>query len=201
MEVEKICENVAYWSKTPSRVDKFEDVAHQLHLPCNRKLILDYKTRWNSIYLMLSTVISYKDVFLCLKQRKKLDMEVPSEEEWNMEKEIYERLKLFYDTTNLFSGKDYPTANTFFIKVCGIKETLNDGFLGSNEAISMMASIMIAKFDKYSSGCSIVMAIAVILDPRYKMKLLEFYFLIMNGLEAPNEVRKIHEKCYDLLFK
>ena len=57
---------------------------------------------------MLSTTIAYKDVFLCLKQREKLDMVVPSKEEWNMVKEIYERLKLFYDTTNLFLGQDYP---------------------------------------------------------------------------------------------
>ena len=33
------------------------------------------------------------------------------------------------------------------------------------------------------------------------MKLLEFYFPIMYGPEAPIEVRKIREKCYDLLFE
>ena len=81
---------------------------------------------------MISTVVAYKDVFLRLKQREKLDMEVPLEEEWNMAKEICERLKLFYDTTNLFSGQNYPTSNTFLIKVCEIKETLYDWFLGSN---------------------------------------------------------------------
>ena len=57
--------------------------------------------------------------------------------------------ELFYDTTNLFSGQNYPTTNTFFINVCEIKETSYDWFLGLNEAISMMASSMIAKFDKY----------------------------------------------------
>ena len=103
VEVEKIRENVAYWSTTSSRIDKFEDAARQLH-PCNRKLSLDCKTQSNSTYLMLSTAIVYKDVFLLLKQREKLDMKVPSEEEWNIAKEICERLKLFYDTTNLFSG-------------------------------------------------------------------------------------------------
>ena len=74
--------------------------------------------------------------------------------------------------------QEYPTANTFFIKVCEIKETLYDWFLGSNEPISTMASRMIAKFDKYWSG---IMAIVVILNLRYKMKLLEFYFPIMYG--------------------
>ena len=103
---------------------------------------LDCKTQWNSTYLMLSTAIVYKDVFLRLKHCEKLDMEVPSKDEWNMVKEICERLKLFYDTTNLFSRHNYPTPNTFFIKLCEIRETLYDWFLGSNEAISTMASSM-----------------------------------------------------------
>ena len=28
VEIEKICESVAYWLATPSRMEKFEDVAH-----------------------------------------------------------------------------------------------------------------------------------------------------------------------------
>ena len=74
--------------------------------------------------------------------------------------------------------------------MCEIKETLYDWFLGSNEAISTMASSMIAKFDKYSSKCSIVMAIAVILAPRYKMKLFEFYFPIMYDLKLQMRLEK-----------
>ena len=41
VEIEKICESVAYWLATPSRVEKFEDAARQLSLPCNKKLCLD----------------------------------------------------------------------------------------------------------------------------------------------------------------
>ncbi|WKA08905.1 hypothetical protein VitviT2T_026588 [Vitis vinifera] len=199
VEIEKIRESVAYWSATPSRVEKFEDAARQLRLPCNKKLCLDCKTRWNSTYLMLSIAITYKDVFPRLKQREKLYTTVPSEEEWNLAREICERLKLFYNITKLFSGQNYPTANTFFIKVCEIKEALYDWLICSNEVVSTMASSMLEKFDKYWSGCHIVMAIAVVLDPRYKMKILEFYFPIMYGSEASSEIGKIRQLCYDLL--
>ncbi|WJZ96780.1 hypothetical protein VitviT2T_015431 [Vitis vinifera] len=199
VEIEKIRESVAYWSATPSRVEKFEDAARQLHLPCNKKLCLDCKTRWNSTYLMLSIAITYKDVFPRLKQREKLYTTVPSEEEWNLAREICERLKLFYNITKLFSGRNYPTANTFFIKVCEIKEALYDWLICSNEVVSTMASSMLEKFDKYWSGCHIVMAIAVVLDPRYKMKILEFYFPIMYGSEASSEIGKFCQLCYDLL--
>ena len=98
-EIEKIRDSVAYWSTTPSRVEKFEDADHQLRIPCDKKLTLDCKTRWNSTYLMLSIATTYKDVFLHLKQHEKHYMFVSLEEEWNMEKEICGRLKLFYNIT------------------------------------------------------------------------------------------------------
>nr|CAN83599.1 hypothetical protein VITISV_015691 [Vitis vinifera] len=174
VEIEKIHESVAYWSATPSRMEKFEDAAHQLRIPCNKKLSLDCKTRWNSTYLMLSIAITYKDVFPRLKQREKYYMVVPSEEEWNMAKEICGRLKLFYNITELFLGRNYPTTNTFFIK-------------------------LLQKFDKYWSGCHIVMAITTIFGPRYKIKILEFYFPLMYGSKASNEIEKIRGMCYELL--
>ncbi|RVW49143.1 putative AC transposase [Vitis vinifera] len=199
VEIEKIRESVAYWSATPSRMEKFEDAARQLRIPCNKKLSLDCKTRWNSTYLMLSIAITYKDVFPRLKQREKYYMVVPTEEEWNMAKEICGRLKLFYNITELFSGRNYPTANTFFIKVCEIKEALYDWLICSNDVVKTMASSMLQKFDKYWSGCHIVMAIAAIFDPRYKIKILEFYFPLMYGFEASNEIEKIRGMCYELL--
>ena len=64
-----------------------------------------------------------------------------------------------------------------------------------------MASSMLENFDKYWSGCHIVMTIVVVLDLRYKMKILEFYFPIMYGFEASSEIGKIRQLCYDLLFE
>ena len=104
VEIEKIHNSVAFWSATPLRVEKFEDATRQLRIPCNKKLCLDYRTQWNSTYLMLSIAIAYKDVFPRLKQHEKLYAIVPSEEEWNLAKEICGRLKLFYHRTKLFSG-------------------------------------------------------------------------------------------------
>ena len=149
VEIEKLRDSVAFWSATPSRVVKFKDATRQLWIPCNKKLCLDCKTRWNSTYLMLSIAIAYKDAFPRLTQRKKLYTIVPSEEEWNLAKENCGRLKLFYNITKLFSGQNYPTANTFFIKVCEIKQTLYDWLICSNEVVSTMASSMLENFDKY----------------------------------------------------
>ena len=62
-------------------------------------------------------------------------MFMPSEEEWNMAKEICEHFTLFYNITYLFLWKNYPTKNTFFIKVYEIKEALYDWLICSNDVV------------------------------------------------------------------
>ncbi|KAL0313343.1 UNVERIFIED_CONTAM: hypothetical protein Sradi_5733600 [Sesamum radiatum] len=67
--IEKIHDSIVYWTPSPSRVEKFEETAKQLHANCTKKLNLNCKTRGNSTYLMLETAIIYKDVFPRLKVR------------------------------------------------------------------------------------------------------------------------------------
>ncbi|XP_022886991.1 zinc finger BED domain-containing protein RICESLEEPER 2-like [Olea europaea var. sylvestris] len=67
--VKKICDSVAYWTATPKRSENFELFARQLKIDCEKKLVLDCKTSWNSTYLMLRALI-YNDVFSLLKQRE-----------------------------------------------------------------------------------------------------------------------------------
>ena len=74
-----------------------------------------------------------------------------------MVKEICEMLKLFYDTTNFFQDRIIPQQILFSSKCVRLRKQFYDWFLGSNEVIRTMASSMIAKFDKYWSGYSIVM--------------------------------------------
>jgi hypothetical protein len=45
-----------------------------------------------------------------------------------------------------------------------------------NEYIRSMASKIAQKFDKYWGECNLLMSLAAALDPRYKMKLINFCF-------------------------
>ena len=53
--IERIRDNVIYWTGSPKRRQKFEENACQLRVQCTKELVLDCKTRWNSTYLMFST--------------------------------------------------------------------------------------------------------------------------------------------------
>ena len=61
-----ICDSVVYCTTTPKRIEKFEETTRQLHIDYTKTILLDCMTRWNSTYLMLSTVFMYKSVFVCL---------------------------------------------------------------------------------------------------------------------------------------
>ena len=58
---------------------------------------------------------------------------------------------------------------------------------------------MIAKFNKYWNVIYGIMAIAIVLDPRFKMKLLEFYFPEIYHNDSSYEIDKIRTIWYELV--
>ena len=116
---------------------------------------------------MLSTALIYKDVFSYLAKREVSNTCLPH---------ICGRLELFHSVTEFFSGRKYPTTNMYFALVCELKIALNEWSLSSSEMVSTMTESMLAKFNSYWANVNVVMAVAAILDSRYKMKLLEFYY-------------------------
>ncbi|KAF1889093.1 hypothetical protein Lal_00043312 [Lupinus albus] len=99
----------------------------------------------------------------------------------------------------MISGTKYPTANIYFPKICQIKLAISQWMNSSNEFIKRMAENMMTKFEKYWSVIHDIMRVAIVLDPRYKMALLEFYFDKLYDHDACTQVSKIRELCYDLV--
>ncbi|XP_028071411.1 zinc finger BED domain-containing protein DAYSLEEPER-like isoform X1 [Camellia sinensis] len=58
---------------------------------------------------------------------------------------------------------------------------------------------MLGKFDKYWVIIHGFIGVAIVLDPRYKLSVLEFYFDKLYGDTAEEEIAKIRQLCYDLL--
>ncbi|XP_030942135.1 zinc finger BED domain-containing protein RICESLEEPER 2-like [Quercus lobata] len=155
--IKRIRDSVIYWTGSPKRRQQFEENARQLRVQCTKELVLDCKTHWNSTYLILSTALIYKDVFLHLAKRETFYTCLPYDYDWKLAKDICGRLKLFHSVTEFFSGRKYSITNI------------------------------------------VVMAVAAILDPRYKMKLLEFYYPNIYGDNSDLEIEKIKKLCYNLL--
>ena len=85
-------------------------------------------------------------------------------------------MKPFNEITTLFSRTNYPVANLYFQGVSQIELLLLEKMESQDWFISNMAKQMKGKFDKYWSCYSMVLACAIVLDPRYKLDYVDIIF-------------------------
>jgi hypothetical protein len=105
---------------------------------------------------------------------------------------------VFYDAACVFSGTKYPTANLYFPSVFMIYLTLKQGNENEDEYMRRMAEQMLVKFEKYWSEFSVILVIAVIMDPRYKLRFVEFCYQKLYGVGGSYEYLKVREKLFAL---
>jgi hypothetical protein len=105
--IERIRDSVLFWTTSPKRRQKFYESSRHLRISNTKELVLDCKTRWNSTYLMLSSALIYKDVFSHLRHFDVLYTCMSNERDWEVAKDIYEKLEVFYSVTKLFFGTTY----------------------------------------------------------------------------------------------
>ncbi|XP_031251030.1 zinc finger BED domain-containing protein RICESLEEPER 2-like [Pistacia vera] len=173
--IEDIHDTMAFINSSESRLKVFAEIVQQRRLPF-RKLILDCKMRWNSTYDMLTTAMKFWRVFPCLKERDLSYHYCPKEEDWDKVEKICSILKVFSSASNLISGSDYLTSSLFLKQVCTIKIMLDSKSQDGDVFIQTMIWKMKEKFDKYWGECNLLMGVAAILDPRLKMRVIEWAF-------------------------
>ncbi|KAA8534713.1 hypothetical protein F0562_032230 [Nyssa sinensis] len=106
---------------------------------------------------------------------------------------------LVQDGIKEVKGTEYLTANLFLSELWRIKVLLNEKSVDDNEFIRAMASMMKAKFDKYWSECNLLMEITGILDPRYKMIIVNYCFPdIYPEAEANRNLVTVKQVLYEI---
>lgn len=183
--IEGVRENVAFWVATPERHAKFEEVASQMNIKCQKRIARDCKTRWDSTYAMLSTALEYRKVFIYLSECEKLlTPSCPVSADWNFARELCDRLKMFFDTAELLSDTTYVTANLLFPKIFGIYLAIRTWKASKDPMIEKMSKLVKERFGKYWLDIHNLMAVAIVLDPRYKLHLLTVIFTKIYGEEG-----------------
>jgi hypothetical protein len=174
---QKIRASVLVVKGSPIQWEQFQKCATECGLDTKRSLSLDVSTRWNSTYLMLRDALYYKAAFerLTSIERHRYGSIAPSPQDWQNAHNLIPLLKKFFDLTEIFSGTTYPTANLFFCGFCEIKLLLSDWCHSSDTTICEMANAMSVKFDKYWRKSNVALAVANVLDPRFKRRVVEFY--------------------------
>ncbi|XP_059446001.1 zinc finger BED domain-containing protein RICESLEEPER 2-like [Corylus avellana] len=196
--VDCVRDGIKYLVASEGRLVKFASHAKNLQLS-KKKLFLDVPTRWNSTYMMLATALEFREVFPMYGYNDQIFTWVPSHEDWVKVEHVCEILGVFNRTIKIVSGSDYPTANLFLPEVWRMKQVLTKKSEDENEYIRSMAQKMKLKFDKYWSECNLLMSIAAILDPRFKMMLIRFCFpIIYKESEATSNIELVEKSLKEI---
>ena len=76
---------------------------------------------------------------------------------------------------------------------------LNTHLASDDEYMRKMVAIISIKFDKYWGDCNMLMSIASVLDPRYKMEFLKFIFpQLYNVVDSQDHLKKVMEVLKEL---
>ena len=88
----------------------------------------------------------------------------------------------------------------FLPKLYNIKRLLDRNYLAENGFMHSMVMKMKDKFDKYWDDCNLLISMAAVLDPRNKIKLIEWCFpMIYSRSDSIEHIITIRETLHMLL--
>ncbi|KAL2893356.1 Zinc finger BED domain-containing protein RICESLEEPER 2 [Bienertia sinuspersici] len=123
--------------------------------------------------------------------------EVPSKEEWEKVRSMCRIADRIYGITKgLFEIKK-PTPNHFLPHCQEIRAHLLKESTSSDEFVRLVAQKMLDIFNKYLDDMHLVLSITAFLDPRFKMKFIEFCpsdWRLTTDLES---IRKVYDGYVD----
>ncbi|CAD6268154.1 unnamed protein product [Miscanthus lutarioriparius] len=195
----KIRESIKFIKSCVSHEEMFAHIILQLQIPSNQTLCLDIKAQWNTTYLMLLAALDYKQAFTMLEKCNDNYNQAPSAVDWEKVEVACRYLKLLYDSANSIMATKDPTANIFFHEAWTIQREISNATDHQDSISSAIAKGMHEMFDKYWKDCNVVLAIAVVMDPRFKMKIVEFSYSKIYGLmKGAKYVKLVDDDIHEL---
>lgn len=195
----KIRGSIRYVKSSQVIQSKFDEIAREVGIQGQRCICLDNPLQWSSTYTMLEIALEYRAVFALLQENDTVYTACPSDIEWDRATVITSYLKHFVEVANVFTRFKSPTANLYFHELCGVYLQLNEWCKNPDDYISPLAFKMRSKFEEYWQRCSLGLAVAAVLDPQFKMKLVEYCYAQIFGSGAPGRISDVSE-CIKQLY-
>lgn len=128
----------------------------------------------------------------------------PNGDDWKKVKDFIKFLDIFYQITLKFSGTLHVTSNSFCHELFNLLNFITNNSHGDDSILIDMADKMKVKFEKYwgdFDNMNILLFVVVVLDPRYKIKYVNFIFAksydpLVENLRS-TRVMNILSRLYD----
>ncbi|KAJ4718425.1 zinc finger BED domain-containing protein DAYSLEEPER-like [Melia azedarach] len=200
--VNKIRASVKYVRTSDAHEEKFFELKERLQVPSTKDLFIDDQTKWNTTYHMLVAAHELKEVFACLETfDPDYKIAPPSMDDWKQVEILCTYLKYFFDAASILTSPTYPPASTFYHEVSKVQLELTQASMSEEPFTSYLTKPLKEKFDKYWKDCFLVLAIAVVIDPRFKMKLIEFSFSRIYGDDAGMWIKLVDDGIHELFHE
>uniref|UniRef100_A0A7N0TZ45 BED-type domain-containing protein n=1 Tax=Kalanchoe fedtschenkoi TaxID=63787 RepID=A0A7N0TZ45_KALFE len=196
--IKKVRDNVKYVKLSASHEEKFLELKQQLQIPSERTLTLDDQAKWNTTYDMLVAAFELKEVFSCLDTFDPDYKEALNMDQWKQVETLCTFMKLFYDTANVLTTESVPTANSYFHEICKIQMELARAGISDDPFVTGFFPQIQEKFDRLWRDSCLILATAVVIDPRFKMKLVEFSFTKIYGEHAGTYIKIVDDGIHAL---
>ncbi|KAH0669284.1 hypothetical protein KY285_023443 [Solanum tuberosum] len=185
---------IKYVRSSSSRFATFKSVVEKVKIDTRGLVSLDVETRWNSTYTMLDKALKFEKAFTRMyvddqnyqKQCREISTTTknPSTDDWKNVKAFVKFLNIFYQATLKFSGSLYSTSHSFFHDFFNLRNDIIKYTKHDDLILVDMATRMKSKMDKYwgkFESMNMLLMVAVVLDPRYKMQYVEYILSIAYG--------------------
>lgn len=201
--LESYCRNGSNWEadkirkafdyiRKPANKHKFQ-MAIERAESMGKKVISRPLPAWLYGLNGLETAVGYKEAFLELEV---MDYEFKlinlAKEEWDKATAVYEYLKILNGAAQRLSDTKYTTANVFFPKVCELYLNLLLWERADEYFVREIATGVKERFfSKYWLNYKLYLAAAIVLDPRYKLDIVDRWYTEIYGTMADVRMKEI----------
>ncbi|XP_010415663.1 PREDICTED: zinc finger BED domain-containing protein RICESLEEPER 2-like isoform X1 [Camelina sativa] len=197
--INMVRESIRYVKSSESIQERFNQWTVEAEAESERNLCIDDPVRWDTTCTMLEIALEQKSAFSLMNEHDPDSVLCPSDLEWERLETIVEFLKVFVDVTDAFTKNSCLPANIYFREICDLHLRLIEWCKNPDDFISSLAVNMRKKFDDFWDKNNLVLAIATILDPRFKMKLVEYYYPLFYDTSASEFIEDVVE-CIKALY-
>ncbi|CAA7015588.1 unnamed protein product [Microthlaspi erraticum] len=133
-------------------------------------------TNWNIKLHNYQRAVDMKNEDAFSKDEVYDDYDKPSDEEWIQLETFCTLVGCIYKVAKELFEEGYATSNVYFHLLAELEGMFNQELADAdNDHLRGKAKRMLQMFDKYWKDMFLVLAAACVLDPRFKMKYIEFY--------------------------
>ncbi|KAL0723534.1 hypothetical protein Bca4012_038133 [Brassica carinata] len=199
--IKKVRDSIKFVKTNDDCGDKFDELKRLFPTDVPyRDLLFDNQTRWDTSYNMLVAAYEHRQVFSCLETCYPGYKISISPEEWRKVESLCSCLKVLFEASNVLTRPNRVTANELYDEMTKLQLELSHAAMGEDVDARNLANSLREKFDLYWRGCFLVLAVAVVMDPRFKMKHIKDTFTNAYGEDAEDWIKTVSDAIHVLFI-